>query len=187
MLKLILILRSVLWSQTFLVRRTRFLSVKITIYLFFNYYPMENRLEQRYFLKKSYVWATWSFYINPVYNKEIPDLSRSYLKFFPTFYRTNNNKANQDHWSNCDLYWSYAYELTWQNQSIRRHRFGLSGHDLIYCTRKTFLPKSKKQWDFCSLNEKVFCRKGFGYSKKNRFPKLSDMYLCKRSLLRFYI
>ena len=123
MLKLILIFRSLLWSQTFLVRRTRFLSVKITIYLFFNYYPMENRLEQRYFLKKSYVWATWSFYINPVYNKEIPDLSRSYLKFFPTFYRTNNNKANQDHWSNCDLYWSYAYELTWQNQSIRRHRF----------------------------------------------------------------
>ena len=52
MLKLILIFRSVLWPQAFLVRRTHFLSVETTIYLFFNYYPVENRLEQRYFLKK---------------------------------------------------------------------------------------------------------------------------------------
>ena len=52
MLKLILIFRSVLWPQAFLVRRTHFLSVETTIYLFFNYYPVENRLEQRYFFKK---------------------------------------------------------------------------------------------------------------------------------------
>ena len=49
---LILIFRSVLWSQAFIVRRTHFLSVETTIYLFFNYYPVENRLEKRYSLKK---------------------------------------------------------------------------------------------------------------------------------------
>ena len=52
MLKLILIFRSVLCPQVFLVQRTHFLSVKTTIYLFFNYYPVENRLEQRCFFKK---------------------------------------------------------------------------------------------------------------------------------------
>ena len=52
MLKLILILKSVLWPQAFLVRGTDFISVETTIYLFFNYYPVENRLEKRYSLKK---------------------------------------------------------------------------------------------------------------------------------------
>ena len=52
MLKLILIFRCVLLPQAFLVWRTHFLLVETTIYLFFNYYPMENRLEQRYVFKK---------------------------------------------------------------------------------------------------------------------------------------
>ena len=69
MLKLILIFRSVSWPQRFLVQRTHFLSVETTFYLFFKYYPVKNRLEQRYYLKRSYVWATWSFYINPVQQK----------------------------------------------------------------------------------------------------------------------
>ena len=46
-----------------------FFSVAITLYLFFKYYPMKNRLEQIYFQKRSYVWATWSFYINPAQQK----------------------------------------------------------------------------------------------------------------------
>ena len=69
MLKFILIFRSVLWPRPFLVQRTHILSVETTIYLFFKYYPVESRLEQSIFLKKSYVWATWSFYINPVQKK----------------------------------------------------------------------------------------------------------------------
>ena len=64
MLKLILIFRSVLWPQAFLVRRTHFRSVETTIYLFFNYYPVENRLGQRYFFKKelrmSYMVFLWT-------------------------------------------------------------------------------------------------------------------------------
>ena len=48
MLKLILIFTNVLYPEAFLVRRTHSLSVETTIYLFFNYYPEENRLEQRY-------------------------------------------------------------------------------------------------------------------------------------------
>ena len=52
MLKLILISRSVLWPQTFLVWRTHFLLVETTICLIFKYYPLGNRLEQSYFLKK---------------------------------------------------------------------------------------------------------------------------------------
>ena len=39
-------------AQAFLVWRTQFLSVETPIYLFFNYYPVENRLEQRCFFKK---------------------------------------------------------------------------------------------------------------------------------------
>ena len=49
MLKLILSFRSVLWPQAFPVRESHFLSAETTISLFFNYYPMENRLKQRYF------------------------------------------------------------------------------------------------------------------------------------------
>ena len=52
MLKLILIFKSLSWPQAFLVRRTHFLLVETTIDLFFNYYPVERRLEQRYFFKK---------------------------------------------------------------------------------------------------------------------------------------
>ena len=52
MLNLTLIFRSALWSQAFLVRRTHFLSVETTIYLFFKYYPVKNRLEQKYFSKR---------------------------------------------------------------------------------------------------------------------------------------
>ena len=52
MLKLILIFRSLLLPQALLGRRTYFLSNDTTIYLFFKYYPVENRLEQRYFFKK---------------------------------------------------------------------------------------------------------------------------------------
>ena len=35
--------------------------------------------------------------------------------------------------------------------------------------------------------EKIFCRKVFGNSKRDSFPKLSDLYLCEWCLLRFYI
>ena len=41
-LKLILIFRSLLWPQVFLT----FSSVETTLYLFFKYYTVENRLEQ---------------------------------------------------------------------------------------------------------------------------------------------
>ena len=64
---------------------------------------------------------------------------------FHTFLRTNSNEANQVHWSNCDPYWVYTYKLTWQSQSILD--LGLSDHDLIYCARKTSLPKSHKYND----------------------------------------
>ena len=64
---------------------------------------------------------------------------------FHTFLRTNSNEGNQVHWSNCDPYWVYTYKLTWQSQSILD--LGLSDHDLIYCTRKTSLPKSHKYND----------------------------------------
>ena len=37
-MKLILIFRSVLWPQAFLVRRTHFISAETSIYLFFKYY-----------------------------------------------------------------------------------------------------------------------------------------------------
>ena len=47
MLKLILNFTNVLYPQAFLVRRIHCLSVETTIYLSFNYYPEENRLEQR--------------------------------------------------------------------------------------------------------------------------------------------
>ena len=46
-----------------------FSSFEATIYSFFKDYPVENRREQIYFLKKSYARATWSFYINPVQYK----------------------------------------------------------------------------------------------------------------------
>ena len=79
------------------MRRTDFLSVETTInYLFFKYYPVENRLQQRHFLKKSYVWATWSFYINPILQKihrcwidnvEIIDCRKAWhWKWRPSFY-----------------------------------------------------------------------------------------------------
>ena len=52
-LKLIVNFRGLLWSQAFLVQTTHLLSVETaTIYLLFKYYPVENRLEQRYFFKK---------------------------------------------------------------------------------------------------------------------------------------
>ena len=52
MLKLVLIFRSLLQLQPFLVQRTHFLPVETTIYLLFKYYPVENKLEQRYLFKK---------------------------------------------------------------------------------------------------------------------------------------
>ena len=52
MLKLILIFRSLLWPQAFLVRRTHFLSNETKIYVVFEYYPVGNRLKQGYLLKK---------------------------------------------------------------------------------------------------------------------------------------
>ena len=55
MLKLILSFRSLLQYQALLVRRTDFLSFETTLnFLFFNYYTVGNRLEQRlfFFLKK---------------------------------------------------------------------------------------------------------------------------------------
>ena len=70
MLELILIFRSLMLPQPFLVRRTHFISVETTtIYLFFKYYLVENRLEERYFFEKelcmSYVvfWYISFFYI----------------------------------------------------------------------------------------------------------------------------
>ena len=70
MLKLILIFRRLLQPQAFLVLRNRFLSAETTtIYLFFQDHPVEKRLEQRHFLKKSYACGTWSFYISPVEQK----------------------------------------------------------------------------------------------------------------------
>ena len=62
MLTLILIFRCVLWPQAFLVQRPYFLSVETTIYLFFKYYPVENRLEQIYFLKKE-LWLCMSYVV----------------------------------------------------------------------------------------------------------------------------
>ena len=61
MLKLILIFRCLLWPQAFLVQRTYFLSNETTIYLFFKYYPVENRLEQRYFFKKEFCMSYVAF------------------------------------------------------------------------------------------------------------------------------
>ena len=54
------------------MRRTHFISVETTtIYLFFNYHIVENRLERRYFLKKGCVWATWLFCIAPKMMKKL--------------------------------------------------------------------------------------------------------------------
>ena len=39
-----------------------FSSVETTIYLFFKYYPVENRLEQIYFLKKE-LWLCMSYVV----------------------------------------------------------------------------------------------------------------------------
>ena len=66
MLKLILIFGSVLWPQAFLVRRTHFLSVETTILIFFTYYPVENRLKKRHFLKKDLYKSYVVFLYNPV-------------------------------------------------------------------------------------------------------------------------
>ena len=52
MLKLILIFKSGLCSQTFLGRRHRFISIETTVYLFFKNYPVQSKLGQRCFLKK---------------------------------------------------------------------------------------------------------------------------------------
>ena len=52
MLKLILIFRSVLWPLAFLVRRNHFFQLKQQFKYFFKYYPVESRLEQRYFFKR---------------------------------------------------------------------------------------------------------------------------------------
>ena len=67
MLKLILIFRSVLWPQAFLVQRTHLFQLKQQFTYFFKYYPVENKQEQTYFLKKE-LWMSYvrSFYINPV-------------------------------------------------------------------------------------------------------------------------
>ena len=53
MMKLVLIFRSLFYLQAFLVRRTYFISVETAIiFLFCKYYQVENRLEQREFLKE---------------------------------------------------------------------------------------------------------------------------------------
>ena len=58
-----------------------------------------------------------------IFRQKFTYLTRSYLEFCSTkFLRTNNDKANQGPWSNCNPYWSYTYKLTWQSQSVRHHR-----------------------------------------------------------------
>ena len=87
---------------------------------------------------------------------------------FHTFPRTNNNKTNQGHWSNCEPYWSYTYNFTRQSQSVRRHRFGLSDQDMIYCTRKTYLLKSHK-------HNEIFVRPMKRYSPKKFLENLREV------------
>ena len=64
---------------------------------------------------------------------------------FHAFPRTNSSKVNQCHRSHCDTYWSDTYKLTRQSQSVRRHRsWSVWSRPDIYCTRKSYLPKSHK-------------------------------------------
>ena len=63
----------------------------------------------------------------------------------------------------------------------------------IYWNQNLYRPFSKFERKRSTLIltlymiEKIFCRKVFGNSKRDRFPKLSDLYLCEWCLLRFYI
>ena len=72
MLTLFLIFRGVFWLQAFLVRITHFLHLKQQFTYFFKYYPVENRPEQIYFLKKelcmSYVVLLYKS--SPIENQE---------------------------------------------------------------------------------------------------------------------
>ena len=123
-------------------------------------------------------------FVNTI-NKEIPHLTRISLEFcFTRSLEQIITRPTKFHWSNCHRYWSYTYKLTWQSQSFRR----LSDHDLIYCTKKISLPKSHEHSEIfiCSMKN-YFAGKSFGNFKRDCFPKLSDLYLCKRCLLRFYV
>ena len=69
MLKLILIFKSVLWPQVFLVRRTHFLQLKQHFTYFLTIIQWKTGCNKYIFRKRSYVRATWSYYINPVQQK----------------------------------------------------------------------------------------------------------------------
>ena len=56
---------------------------------------------------------------------------------------------------------------------------GLSDHDLIYCTRKTSLPKSHKHNKIFVRSFKRYSAKKFLKILRDCFPKLSDLYLCE--------
>ena len=65
--------------------------------------------------------------------KEILHLIRLYLEFcFTHFLEQTITRLTRIILLNCDPYWSYAYELTWESQS---RDLVLSYHDLIYCLR----------------------------------------------------
>ena len=66
MLKLFLILRSVLWPQTFLVQIVHFLQLKQQFTYFLSIIQWETCWNKYIFFKRYYVWAKWSFYLNPL-------------------------------------------------------------------------------------------------------------------------
>ena len=66
MLKFFLILRSVLWPQTFLVQIVHFLQLKQQFTYFLSIIQWETGWNKYIFFKRYYVWAKWSFHLNPL-------------------------------------------------------------------------------------------------------------------------
>ena len=98
---------------------------------------------------------------------------------FHIFLGANNNKANQSYRQTATFIDHILTKLPDKVSQSGAIVPGQSGQDLICCRRKTSLPRH-------SLNEKLFRRNAFGNSKRDRFHKLSYLYLCK-CLLRFCI
>ena len=114
-------------------------------------------------------------------NKKIPHLTRSCLEFCSTHSLqqiiTRPARVTDQTVTLIDHILTNSPDKASQSGVID---LGLFDHDLIYRTRKTSLPKSHKHNDTFVRSLKRFCRKVLlRNSKRDRFPKLSDLCLCE--------
>ena len=113
-------------------------------------------------------------------NKEIPHLTKSYLAFCFTHSLeqiiTRPTRIIDQTATLIDHILTNSPDKVIQSGVID---LGLSNPDLIYCTRKTSLPKSHKHDEIFVRSLKTFYRKVFRNSKRDCFAKLSDLYLCE--------